>query len=202
MGDKTKDVIEGFNAYVDGLLEEDQVHYRFSLTLFDTEVTHACVAIPLKDVKKLDSKSYRPGGNTALNDAIGLCVRKVESENHEVDKVITVIMTDGEENSSREWGQQAIRSLIEQKEKEGNWTFVFLGAGLDAWTQGKNYGISSSNVRRYSKEHYLASFAAMADGTKVTSRSAAKQSKNIFSELSEELLKKLGLEKADDNDNK
>jgi hypothetical protein len=34
-------------------------------------------------------------------------------------------MTDGEENSSREWTMQAINELIRSKEAAGNWTFVF-----------------------------------------------------------------------------
>ena len=56
MASKTTDVIGGFNAYIAGLGEEDQVNYLFSLTLFDTQVAYRHVAIPLSEVKKLDSK--------------------------------------------------------------------------------------------------------------------------------------------------
>ena len=52
MASKTKDVIEGFNAYLDGLAEEDKVEYLFSLTLFDTQVAYRDVAIPLGSVRK------------------------------------------------------------------------------------------------------------------------------------------------------
>src|SRR5215831_2688837 len=162
MASKTTDVIGGFNAYIAGLGQEDRVNYLFSLTLFDTLVAYRHVAIPLPDVKKLDPKSYVPAGNTALNDAIGITVRKVEADKPQVDKVITVIMTDGEENSSREWTHDAVKSLIEQKEKEGVWTFVFLGAAPDAWVQGKSLGIPMGNVARYSKEQYRDAFVAMA----------------------------------------
>ena len=103
MASKLNDVIEGFNAYLDGLAKEDKVDYLFSLTLFDTMVAYRDVAIPLHSVRKLNNELYVPGGNTALNDAIGITVRKVEGDRPQVDKVITVIMTDGEENSSREW---------------------------------------------------------------------------------------------------
>ena len=58
-------------------------------------------------------------------------------------------MTDGEENSSREWTHDAVRSLIAQKESEGMWTFVFLGASLDAWDQGRRYGVPLANVAQY-----------------------------------------------------
>ena len=92
MASKTNDVIGGFNAYIAGLSEEDQVNYLFSLTLFDTQVAYRHVAIPLSEVAKLNSKSYQPEGNTALNDAIGITVRKVEADQPKVDKVVTVIM--------------------------------------------------------------------------------------------------------------
>jgi hypothetical protein len=57
MASKLKDVIEGFNAYLDGLAQEDKVEYLFSLTLFDTQVAYRDVAIPLSRVRKLDQKS-------------------------------------------------------------------------------------------------------------------------------------------------
>jgi uncharacterized protein YegL len=193
MAGKTNDVIEGFNAYVAGLGKEDQVNYLFSLTLFDTQVAYRHVAIPLAEVQKLDSKSYQPGGNTALNDAIGITVRKVDADQPKVDKVVTVIMTDGEENSSREWTHDAVKGLIEQKEKEGTWTFVFLGAGLDAWHQGRSYGIQSANVAQYSAEQYCDAFAAMALSTNAVSSSPKLRSENFFGSLSREFLRKAGL---------
>ena len=50
MASKLNDVIEGFNAYVDGLAKEEKVDYLFSLTLFDTVVAYRDVAIPLSSV--------------------------------------------------------------------------------------------------------------------------------------------------------
>ena len=151
------------------------------------------MAVPLPEVKKLDGKSYQPGGNTALNDAIGITVRKVEADQPKVDKVVTVIMTDGEENSSREWTHAAVRGLIEEKEKEGSWTFVFLGAGLDAWHQGRSYGVQAANVAQYSANQYQEAFAAVAAGTNLFSLSRTPQSGNFFGSLSEEFMRKAGL---------
>jgi uncharacterized protein YegL len=196
MASKLNDVIEGFNAYVDGLAKEDQVDYLFSLTLFDTLVAYRHVAIPLAGVKKLDPKSYVPGGNTALNDAIGVTVRKVEADKPQVDKVITVIMTDGEENSSREWTHDAAKALIEQKEKEGVWTFVFLGAAPDAWDQGKSYGIQAANVAQYDPGRYRNAFVGAAWGTNAVAASPMRQTRNLFASLSKAVMEKAGLRQA------
>lgn len=198
MASKQNDVIHGFNAYVDGLDKEDKVDYLFSLTLFDTQVAYRDVALPLAQIKKLDDRSYVPGGNTALNDAIGITVRKVDAERPQVDKIVTVIMTDGEENSSREWTHDGVRALIDQKEKEGNWTFVFLGAAPDAWDQGKSLGIAAANVARYDASHYRDVFACAAVGTNALSASAARRSSNLFASISKAVLEKAGLRRATD----
>jgi hypothetical protein len=196
MASKLKDVIEGFNAYVDGLTREDKVDYLFSLTLFDTQVAYRDVAIPLCNVRKLDSKSYQPGGNTALNDAIGITVRKIDADRPHVDKVVTVIMTDGEENSSREWTHDAVKALISQKESEGTWTFVFLGATPDAWDQGRSYGIPAANVAQYDVNNYRATFACTARGTNDFAASRAPKSSNLFASVSKAILEKAGLRQA------
>ena len=200
MASKFNDVIEGFNAYLSGLSKEDKVDYLFSLTLFDTMVTYRDVAIPLASVRKLDTQTYVPGGNTALNDAIGISVRKVEGDKPQVDKVITVIMTDGEENSSREWTHDAVKSLIEQKEKEGVWTFVFLGAAPDAWVQGKSLGIPMGNVAQYSQDQYRDAFVAMAAAQNRVAASPTKQSLNFFSSLSKKALEKAGIRQEENKD--
>ena len=200
MASKLKDVIEGFNAYVDGLSQEDKVEYLFSLTLFDTLVAHRSVAVPLSQVQKLDTKSYQPGGNTALNDAIGITVRKVDTDRPQVDKVVTVIMTDGEENSSREWTHDAVKGLISQKESEGTWTFVFLGAAPDAWDQGRGYGIPAANVAHYDADNYRAVLACTARGTNEFASSPAPKSRNLFASFSRTVLEKAGLRQASDKD--
>lgn len=198
MASKLNDVIEGFNAYIDGLAREPKVDYLFSLTLFDTVVVYRDVAIPLSNVQKLDVRTYLPGGNTALNDAIGITVRKVDADNLQVDKVVTVIMTDGEENSSREWSHDAVKALIEQKEKDGVWTFVFLGAAPDAWVQGRSYGIAAANVAQYSADQYRDVFRVTAAATNQVAASPMRQSANLFASLSKAVLKKAGLRQASD----
>ena len=198
MASKTNDVILGFNSYLAGLAEEDKVDYSFSLTLFDTQVRHRDVAVPLSKVERLSSASYRPGGNTALNDAIGTTVRKIEADRPQVDKVVTVIMTDGEENSSKEWTTDGIRALIEQKEKQGGWTFVFMGAALDAWNQGRSYGVRTANVAQYDQDRYVEAFLCVATGTNAVASQPKSRFEDIFASVSKTLMRKAGLRQSGD----
>jgi uncharacterized protein with von Willebrand factor type A (vWA) domain len=163
MSTKVQDVIGGFNLYLDELAKEQAVDYGFSLTLFDTVVEMKYTGAPLASVAKLDGSSYRPSGNTALFDAVGNTVQTVSTESF--DKIITVIMTDGEENSSREWTLRAIRELIKTKEAAGNWTFVFLGANLDAFEQGADLGVPLQNIVRYNPANYRGVYASLSRST-------------------------------------
>jgi hypothetical protein len=190
MSTKVKDVIGGFNLYLDELAKEPAVDYGFSLTLFDTVVEIKYKAAPPARVAKLDDTNYRPNGNTALLDAIGNTVQTVSTDGF--DKIITVIMTDGEENSSREWTLQAIRKLIQSKEAAGNWTFVFLGANLDAFAQGANLGVPKANSVRYDSDNYWDVYASLSRRTNSVSAALEKVSKDFFEGEA------AGIEKGDD----
>jgi uncharacterized protein YegL len=178
MSTKVQDVIGGFNLYLDELAKEQAVDYGFSLTLFDTVVEMKYKAVPLAKVAKLDDTTYRPSGNTALFDAIGNTVQTISTESF--NKTITVIMTDGEENASREWTLQAVRELIRSKEAAGNWTFVFLGANLDAFAQGASLGVPMANSIRYDPANYRGVYASLAKSTNLFSADAAKAAVSFF----------------------
>ena len=178
MNSKVQDIIGGFNLYISELGKEPAVEYGFTLTLFDTAVAVRYNSVPLAQVAKLDESSYRPSGNTALLDAIGNTVQTVNSAGF--DKIITVIMTDGEENSSREWTLQGIRELLRSKESVGNWTFVFLGASLDAFTQGANLGVAVHNAVRYDAGNYLGVYHSLARRTNVMSSGTKRSDRDFF----------------------
>jgi uncharacterized protein YegL len=178
MSTKVQDVIGGFNLYLDELAKESAVDYGFSLTLFDTVVEMKYKAVPLANVAKLDDSTYRPSGNTALFDAIGNTVQTVNTDGF--DKTLTVIMTDGEENSSREWTLQAIRELIKSKEAAGNWTFVFLGANLDAFAQGVSFGVPMANSVRYDPANYRGVYASLSRSTNLFSAAPARAAVDFF----------------------
>ncbi len=178
MNTKVQDVIGGFNLYISELAKEPAVEYGFTLTLFDTAVAMKYHSVPLAQVAKLDELTYRPSGNTALLDAIGNTVQTVNAAGF--DKIITVIMTDGEENSSREWTLEGIRELVRSKESLGNWTFVFLGANLDAFTQGANLGVARPNAVRYDPDNFLGVFSLLAERTNVMSSGAKRSVRDFF----------------------
>ena len=100
----------------------------------------------MSSIKKLTSKEYYVGGCTALYDAIGITINEMDKNNPE--KVLFVITTDGLENASREYNKNNIKKLIETHK---NYEFIFLGAGIDSYSEGESIGIKKTNISNYSK---------------------------------------------------
>src|SRR5690606_452018 len=75
---------------------------------------------------------YNCSGWTALNDAVGHTIQMLKSievaEGEDV-AYLVLIVTDGMENSSREFSSEQIATMINELEQRGNWTFTFMGAG-------------------------------------------------------------------------
>jgi hypothetical protein len=141
-GPKRAATIEAVNAFLDAQRGETE-ETLLSETQFDTTYDVKFVAQRLEGIPPFGQEGhpYVIGGGTALLDAVATTIKGVEAwlAKHEFDgRVLTVIQTDGEENSSREWTLTAVNDLIERKRKEG-WEFVFMGAGADAWQQGNQF---------------------------------------------------------------
>ena len=87
-----------------------------------------------------------PRGMTALLDAVGSEIVRTGqnlaelSEEHRPEKVLFVVVTDGQENSSHEYELDAVRNLITQQRDQYGWAFQFLGADAAAW-QGRDMGM-------------------------------------------------------------
>jgi len=146
--------ISGFNEFLQGMRgdqKDDDQEVRFTLTKFNSirvEVVHD--AVPLSEVKELTPNSYRPQELTPLYDAIMTTIHATEHaiEGQENVSVLCSIMTDGEENHSREHTREDVFKAIEKKTAEG-WTFTYLAADQDAWAVGRSMGISQGNTMDY-----------------------------------------------------
>jgi uncharacterized protein YegL len=94
-------------------------------------------------------------GTTALLDATGKSIVSVGEhlnslpEDQRPGKVLMVIITDGHENSSREWTWDSVKKKITEQQEKYQWEFVFLGANIDAETVGTSMGIDRGSTLTY-----------------------------------------------------
>lgn len=165
-----KDVIGGYNTFI-----EDQRKVpgeaRVTFTQFDTEYEVVYAGKPLADVPKLDSQTFVPRGGTALLDAIGRTLNE-QGQRIAADKwaelVIVCILTDGEENSSREFTRDQVKSMTSHAETNG-WKFVYLGANQDSFSVARDLGMKNAFTANYAANAAGAQSAYAATSMRVRS---------------------------------
>jgi uncharacterized protein YegL len=130
-------IIQGFNELVQtikGLEKQypEQEHFITLVTFngLGHKVLHFIE--PVKNLDQIDAAKYMPDASTPLYDAMGFSFTKLKKslENTEDFNVLVTIMTDGEENDSKEYSGSAIKKLIEEL-KLNNWTFTYIGTDHD-----------------------------------------------------------------------
>lgn len=140
------DVVNGFNEFV---ADQKQVpgEARLSLFQFDSEYEIVHDGLPLADVPEMQREDFQPRASTALLDAIGRAIadtqRAIEVASPRPERVLIAIITDGYENSSREFDHRTISDLIRRFESEYGWEFVYLAADQDAIATAAEYGIKA-----------------------------------------------------------
>jgi uncharacterized protein YegL len=145
-----EDTRGGFNS----LLEEQQEEpSEATVTLyeFNTRVERIFDACPITDVPELTNENYTPGGNTALHDAMERGINETGQrvadlpESKQPDHVLVVVLTDGKENAS-ETSAETVKKLVELRQREGNWEFLFIGANQDAALTAKEMGLEEDRA--------------------------------------------------------
>jgi uncharacterized protein YegL len=154
MSSVADDTIGGFNTMI---AEQKKIagEIKVTLALFDDEYELVHDGIPIQDIKELTAETYLPGGWTALLDAVGKTIDSVGArltktpEDERPSKVILAILTDGGENSSKEYQQQAIADKIKHQTEKYQWQFLFLGANQDAFAAGGDLGVCKASTTNF-----------------------------------------------------
>lgn len=140
---------EGFDELISKQKSEPGTAH-VTLAQFDDQYEVVYADKPIEEVPPL---KLEPRGMTALNDAIGKTVTDIGAqlnalpEDQRPGLVIVIVMTDGHENSSREFTAAQIKDLIKQQEDVYGWKFIFLGSGIDVQQEATNlrgFGQASS----------------------------------------------------------
>jgi hypothetical protein len=65
-----------------------------------------------------------------------------------------VVITDGQENSSRLYTRHDVRTRVEKQTQDYKWQFVYFGANQDTFKEAQGYGISYDYTLKYSPNDY------------------------------------------------
>ena len=141
-GNRGNMALSNFNEQIQELKSQADKHgQRTMVTLVEFSGEHNIKFMEKPIGKVNEVKEYNCNGSTALNDTLAYMIGKMKNDVPELGvkelnhSVLFIIMTDGEENISKEFGgikgRNKLKQIIEEMEKEDNWTFTFMGANLD-----------------------------------------------------------------------
>ncbi len=149
-------------------LEEKYPEQKYFITLvaFDSEIETIIEDMPISEVENFDGTEFPPRGMTALHDAMGISITNLKNKLNKKDKksnsistALVVVMTDGDENHSREYNSDSVKKLINELDATDSWTFSYMGANQDAVLTAKSFGIGAGNSVNYSSTVRGASMA-------------------------------------------
>jgi hypothetical protein len=153
------DTIGGFNAFLDSQKAEPGLA-TLTLVQFDSQDPYEIVHRfkPVAEVPGLTRQTFVPRANTPLLDAMGRGINDLEksladlAENERPARVAMVIITDGQENASREFRKGQVEKMIREKQESSAWQFVFLSADLDAIGDALQSGIRPGSTLAHDKD--------------------------------------------------
>jgi len=152
------DTIGGFNTFLKKQKAEPGAA-TLTLVQFDTQDPYEVVHHfqPIAKVPELTRDTYVPRASTPLLDALGRGVNDLEKclgelrEEDRPSKVVMVVVTDGQENSSREFRKGQIEKMVKERTEKDGWQFVFLSADLAAIGDAQAVGIAADAVLLFAK---------------------------------------------------
>ena len=148
------DTIGGFNSML-AKQQAEPGECRITTVLFDNNYEMLHDRTDLKAVSPITEREYFVRGSTALLDAIGRTINKIDNalkntaKEYRANKVLFVVITDGMENASVEFSYRDVKSLVNKQKTKRNWEFIFLGANIDAIDVANHFGIPKNRVQNF-----------------------------------------------------
>ena len=153
------DTIGGYNAFLN-MQKAERGQATLTLVQFDSQDPYEVVHHfkPLAGIPELTRETFVPRAATPLLDAIGRGINDLEkgladlAEDERPARVVMAIVTDGQENASREFRKDQIKKMIQEKQEKSAWQFVFLSADLEAIDDAMETGIAARATLAHDKD--------------------------------------------------
>ena len=146
------DAVGGMNAFIE-TQKAVPGEANFTLIFFNHGYQVIHDAQPLHAVQPIAEADYVPQGMTALLDAVGRAIDDLGNrlaqtpEDQRPENVIIAILTDGLENSSKDYSRAKVAAMIKHQQEAYSWEFQFLGVEIDAFGEGQSLNIPAANIQ-------------------------------------------------------
>jgi hypothetical protein len=199
-------LVAAYNKNVDGIrdavLAEGQEATMTALTFGHRTLRHRKLYVghQVQTVKELKDGDIKPSGMTPLFDSVYRAIKQLEEmdDGNPDTTFIVNVVTDGQENSSREPGVNATIREMEKKIATDRWTFAFLVPNGSASYFSRKYGIPIGNIQEWDEKTAAGTEQAFVTNTRAfsgyfVSKSAGDlktKSKSFYSDLGDLTVRK------------
>lgn len=125
-----KETIDNYNEQIQQMKQNAKDQDIFcSLVTFNGEVFEHHWCVPADQLQELDHGTYRPTGATSMRDGLGYTLNKLQStvQVDENTAFLVIVISDGEENSSKHFDAAKLKSLVAECEATKKWTISYVG---------------------------------------------------------------------------
>lgn len=156
------ETLGSINGYIKELKKQKALS-KATLAVFD-DISYELVrdSIKASDWQDISEKEADPRGLTPLYDSVVKMVANIE--NVRTKRNTLVVITDGQENASKEATKDSAKAAIKKLEDKG-FDIVFLGANFDAMKDSGAIGISIDQTLNMTQQNYGATMKGLAERT-------------------------------------
>lgn len=148
-----KSVMSGLEEFINDQKTLDG-DCTLSIVAFNHTKEYISSFVDLKTYE-FDPNQYQPSGTTALVDSMYEFIKETGqhlakmSEDERPSKVVFLVITDGEENASKQFTNEQLKELVIEHTDIWKWNFTYIGANQDSFAVSKTLGISTSSTINY-----------------------------------------------------
>ena len=176
MSNRFSEVIDSINQFVKIQQKEHKNDYvNFNMIIFGTKSRYYLKDIDLQKVEPFDSRSFVLEDSTALFDTIGKLCEDFSGRNN----ITLCTITDGQDNASRHYSKESIKSILETKKKYNGWENVFLSSSIESFNENKYFN-ASANIQSSSNSF---GYDIRNQMSNVVTQACNKQKVNYFSKV-------------------
>ena len=140
-----KQVLTGLNEQIQEMKKHSDIESTVTLVTFagDSDVKTKYAAVPINEISEIKEEDYNPDGMTAMYDGVGRLFNQLKQSVEDTDQTLylVVVVSDGEENSSKEYDSGKISQMVKERLATKRWSINYIGANQDLTMVKENLGV-------------------------------------------------------------